>query len=484
MIFVNLVKVIVAIVILSVITRGKAEVVGSSILVQFDVSFAEPSGPISRTFTVRDVEKKDEDGGRTYPNLGKDVRRFCETYASPVDRLKCISGIITHVYKIRPDLGRVRVRVTRCGDVDFRDPGTTEAETRERARATCSNVGCSDIDSCETEVLRSLGYPVDTPPKDHEKLILMWTPIFRSVDQYEGNEIFSSCSYSSCRVTYDKSHVERADALVFWCVNLPTKSSALPTYRHERQRWIYGCNESPLSLRTTRPVDVSSAMETYVLDSFLTDAFNLTMTYDTSAWYFSGTTPGGIYGMTVSDLLNPSEKERTLQIPPKTRLVAWVASNCHSASGREHYVRALMNYVDVDVFGAGACAEDGVASSRISRTELKGTQSKRSFADDCPHDTRANPDTTCVRRVLSRYKFYFAFENSVGQARRNRSRTRRHRLVPPTDLTRARPGVRSVRYGEVLGSRSPKYRRSDRLWWYVVRRALAGISFRDLCVRL
>ncbi|CAG2179812.1 unnamed protein product [Oppiella nova] len=35
----------------------------------------------------------------------------------------------------------------------------------------------------------------------------------------------------------------------------------------------------------------------------------------------------------------------------KTRNVAWIVSNCHSKSKREEYVKELVKYIDVDIFG-------------------------------------------------------------------------------------------------------------------------------------
>jgi hypothetical protein len=35
----------------------------------------------------------------------------------------------------------------------------------------------------------------------------------------------------------------------------------------------------------------------------------------------------------------------------KTKLVAWIVSNCHSNSGRERYVEELKKHISVDVYG-------------------------------------------------------------------------------------------------------------------------------------
>ena len=71
----------------------------------------------------------------------------------------------------------------------------------------------------------------------------------------------------------------------------------------------------------------------------------------------------------------------------KTRSAAWIVSNCHATSRREHYVEKLRRYIDVDVYGA---------------------------CGSMPGCGR-NEDSDCRQKIASKYKFYLSFENSLCQ---------------------------------------------------------------------
>ena len=64
--------------------------------------------------------------------------------------------------------------------------------------------------------------------------------------------------------------------------------------------------------------------------------------------------------------------------------VAWLVSNCQTASHRELYVKELQKYVPVDVFGK--CGEP-----------LKCTKGR----------------DECFVEIAESYKFYLSFENSI-----------------------------------------------------------------------
>ena len=68
----------------------------------------------------------------------------------------------------------------------------------------------------------------------------------------------------------------------------------------------------------------------------------------------------------------------------KTWLVAWVASNCHTACRREVYIARLQKYINVDIYG-------GCGSST------------------CPK----SGGNVCWEHFNQKYKFYLAFENSL-----------------------------------------------------------------------
>ena len=64
----------------------------------------------------------------------------------------------------------------------------------------------------------------------------------------------------------------------------------------------------------------------------------------------------------------------------KSKPVAWVVSNCETSSKREVYVKELIKYIDIDIYGQ--CG------------------------------TLACDKTTCFSMINSTYKFFLAFENS------------------------------------------------------------------------
>ena len=68
----------------------------------------------------------------------------------------------------------------------------------------------------------------------------------------------------------------------------------------------------------------------------------------------------------------------------KTKLVAWMASNCQDVSGRLQYVKELRKYIPVDVYGNCGTLKCG---------ERK--------------------DYSCFEMLQREYKFYLSFENSI-----------------------------------------------------------------------
>lgn len=67
----------------------------------------------------------------------------------------------------------------------------------------------------------------------------------------------------------------------------------------------------------------------------------------------------------------------------KTKLVAWLVSNCQSRSQREKYANALAKYISVDIYG-------DCSSLRCDRDDMVG----------------------CYAMLERDYKFYLSFENS------------------------------------------------------------------------
>ena len=77
---------------------------------------------------------------------------------------------------------------------------------------------------------------------------------------------------------------------------------------------------------------------------------------------------------------DPIERQNRTQ---KTKMVAWVISNCPTIGRREHYFQLLRKYVQADKFSK------------------------------CRGGNRRCPKKNCLEKVASEYKFYFAAENSI-----------------------------------------------------------------------
>jgi glycoprotein 3-alpha-L-fucosyltransferase len=192
-------------------------------------------------------------------------------------------------------------------------------------------------------------------------------------------------------------------------------AAARAAARRARQRWIFYCTESPLFLAhapRSAPVPREARAAGY---------FDWRMTYARDA---EVPTPLAAPAA-LRSLLNGADAPRRLPLPQKTRMVAWLVSNCATPSRREAFAEELAKHVQVDVFGSGAC----LGGDGNGRLDLRGRGQRAwrahgamldapSSVPGCEGDSRrgggqgAAPDS-CVGRVLQTYRFYLAFENAV-----------------------------------------------------------------------
>lgn len=188
------------------------------------------------------------------------------------------------------------------------------------------------------------------------KIILTWTEFFNEKDWLPQNLSELNCRVSDCAVTSDRKLLKDSAAVVLhWRdVNLQD----LPESDGD-QVWILYNKESPM--HTPRNVLTT-----------LSGRLNWTVTYRRDSDFFSP------YGRIVSG------KESA--VGDKSASVAWLVSNCHTASKREDYVQELSNFVQVDVYGK--CGQKY-----------------------CPHLSASE----CYHKLASRYRFYLSFENSICQ---------------------------------------------------------------------
>lgn len=201
------------------------------------------------------------------------------------------------------------------------------------------------------------------------KYILFWTTQNGDENYHfstNGSELFKRCEISNCYATYNKSvlsSIDQYDAVFFSnTLNPADQPERIPEKRSPHQRYVFVANESPLTIPRQR--------SQYLYRNF----YNWTMTYR-----FDSDIPRR-HGVV--------EKQKTRYKLPsldyirnKTKMIAWVVSNCHSKNRREKLVREIQKYIPVDVYGR------------------------------CGNLTCAK-DKTCRQMIQDNYKFYISFENS------------------------------------------------------------------------
>ncbi|CAG7730565.1 unnamed protein product [Allacma fusca] len=177
-----------------------------------------------------------------------------------------------------------------------------------------------------------------------------------------GRKSQSRCPYS-CLFTDDKTVLEFAHAVVFSSRDLKNnqEDNDLPSSRstNNNQRWVLLSMESPI-----RPKQdgITGVVQENDLDlRAFNNTFNWTMSYRHD-----------------SDIR-------------KTKLVAWISSDCYlERSGSSFLVAQLQNLIPVDVYG------------KCGKFQCNQRSSERCL------DLKS-----CYKEIASRYKFFLALENSL-----------------------------------------------------------------------
>lgn len=201
--------------------------------------------------------------------------------------------------------------------------------------------------------------------KGQEKLIVLYTDFFTGPWYLRWNKNYP-CAFN-CKFTYNKSAIETADAVGFHDADLPL---VFPKRTKEDQIWFYLNLESPV---------FSKAKE-------YRNIFNWTMSYRTDSDVFA---PYGNYEPLSCSQAVLAKKKWGLRdfAANKTKMVAWVCSNCHDVGGRMDYAKKLAGYINVNIYGK--CGKFDCSRGTTAR-----------FSDDC-------------KSKLKEYKFYLALENSI-----------------------------------------------------------------------
>lgn len=197
------------------------------------------------------------------------------------------------------------------------------------------------------------------------RLVLLWTPLYKGWNFLpQGRSAFSHCSESHCEVTSDRNRLKESHAVIF---HIRTMSLLdLPPFRLPHQKWIFFSLEPP-------PQSYFPGFH------FMYRMFNWTMTYRKDSDIVIP------YGRVIPGSKNNKKgKDWELLWKNKTRPVVWMVSHCNTYSKREHFVRQLQNFIDVDILGG--C---GSAVCLFNQTYK------------------------CLEAFSRRYKFFLAFENSI-----------------------------------------------------------------------
>ncbi|CAK9302623.1 unnamed protein product [Gordionus sp. m RMFG-2023] len=203
---------------------------------------------------------------------------------------------------------------------------------------------------------------------DKTKNIILWTAFHTDITwdiKDLGKAPFKDCEYTSCDISNNKSYFSNVDALLFHVRDI----KGFPLNRSNNQIWIFFNMESPV--------------HTYGNLTSYDYIFNWTITY-----------------LPQSDIYNPynstamkrkSKVRNTNNINysyGKIELAIIVVSNCNTNNNR------------LETTGARSLDVRGVCSMNFLNNSALICYSNK------------EPTEVCMKRYLSRYKFYLAFENS------------------------------------------------------------------------
>ena len=201
------------------------------------------------------------------------------------------------------------------------------------------------------------------------KTILFYTPWFGLKPWPEELDL-SNCPEKKCKLTYKVSDIGKSDLIIFHAPDIPRFVSRkelqqIQTYRYSSQRMAFLSSESP----QTVPLD-----NIVIPDGF----FNWTITFKTDSDF---PIPYGSYVRLPSTESPPTLIDFAAS---KSKFVMWTVSHCGTI--REKYVKKLLNYINVDIYGK--CSY------------IYGQDNHCSRSSDCED-------------IFEPYKFTLAFENGV-----------------------------------------------------------------------
>lgn len=200
-----------------------------------------------------------------------------------------------------------------------------------------------------------------------KKTILLWTkfkglplPLIDYKTGYVKPFESFNCPVTNCELTYDRNKLNQSDLVLF---HLRNRIDYFPTRTRPNQRFVHIIFESPINCHLcTKYENVFNLSATYTLNSDFTSIY----------WSDAG----------LEWKENKSFDVNYDFFSNKTNFSAAIISNCDDTNLRMSYLNTLKNYIDLDLYGK--CGQ------------LKCDH------NNCNHD-----------EISNKYKFYFAFENSI-----------------------------------------------------------------------
>jgi hypothetical protein len=204
------------------------------------------------------------------------------------------------------------------------------------------------------------------------------------VDRYATGRypfVNAGCRVSNCRLTTDTSLVNESNFDAY-LVHVPTHKTRWELKnRMAHQVFILFSLEPPSHVKNL------TLYENY---------FNWTMSYLSRSNFpvkYGEIVPLESAPKTETQVAAIRQKVRQSGVDPsrgKSRMIAWLVSNCQAESNRQEYAKILSKWIQVDIFSR---------NGRCGGTDL------------C---SRSN-NTQCQDYIERTYKFYLSFENSICQ---------------------------------------------------------------------
>ena len=206
----------------------------------------------------------------------------------------------------------------------------------------------------------SATFMMQQPAKDGNNTIHFTIVLHMPRTYYEKNYLrinfFNGCEFDNCKVTFDPDLLYRSDAVVFHHDMMKVN----PPRKRDNQKWIFASFETPF----------------HTYNVYKKYKFDWVMSYRRDADVFSP------YGLVQKRAKIP-QKNYTSIFWKKSKVVAWISSNCGVPSKRDEYVKEMSKYIPVDIYGK------------------------------CGTYSCSKPRVWCKRKFSENYKFYLSFENSL-----------------------------------------------------------------------